>query len=53
VVNTNATSGMLASLNGMILAGTDEIQTTTSDSRLTLWEWKSGIGNNADLAPPT
>ena len=46
VVNTNATSGMLAPLNGMILAGLDDIQTTTSESRLTLWEWKSGIGSN-------
>jgi hypothetical protein len=54
VVNTNATSGMLAPLNGMILAGTDDIQTTTSESRLTLWEWKSGIGNNEGIvAPPT
>ena len=53
VVNTNATSGTLAPLNGMILAGTDDIQTTTSESRLTLWEWKSGIGNNAGVAPPT
>ena len=54
VVNTNATSGMLGPLNGMILAGTDDIQTTTSESRLTLWEWKSGIGNNEGIvAPPT
>ena len=53
VVNTNATSGMLAPLNGMILAGLDDIQTTTSESRLTLWEWKSGIGNYAGVAPPT
>jgi hypothetical protein len=53
VVNTNATSGMLAPLNGMILAGLDDIQTTTSESRLTLWEWKSGIGKNAGVVPPT
>ena len=53
VVNTNATSGMLAPLNGMILAGMDDIQTTTSESSLTLWEWKSGIGNYAGVAPPT
>jgi len=52
VVNTNATSGMLAPLNGMILAGLDDIQTTTSESRLTLWGWKSGIGNNMGVAPP-
>ncbi len=53
VVNTNATSGMLEPLNGMILTGMDDIETTTSESRLTLWEWKSGIGNNAGVAPPT
>src|SRR5829696_2025169 len=53
MVNTNATSGMLAPLNGMILAGLDDIQTTTSESRLTLWEWKSGIGKNAGVVPPT
>jgi archaellin len=53
VVNTNATSGLLAPLNGMILAGIDDIQTTTGESRLTLWGWKSGIGNNAGVAPPT
>src|SRR5215211_2072637 len=52
VVNTNATSGMLAPLNGMILAGLDDIQTTTSESRLTLWGWKSGIGKNAGVVPP-
>ena len=53
VVNTNATSGVLAPLNGMILAGLDDIQTTTSESRLTFWEWKSGIGKNAGVVPPT
>jgi hypothetical protein len=53
VVNTNATSGVLAPLNGMILVGMDDIQTTTSESRLTLWEWKSGIGKNAGVVPPT
>ena len=53
VVNTNATSGMLEPLNGMILTGMDDIETTTSESRLTLWEWKNGIGTNAGVAPPT
>ncbi len=53
VVNTNATNGMLEPLNGMILTGMDDIETTTSESRLTLWEWKSGIGNNAGVVPPT
>ena len=53
VVNTTSTSGMLAPLNGMILAGIDDIQTTTSESSLTLWEWKSGIDNNIGVASPT
>jgi hypothetical protein len=53
VVNTNATSGVLAPLNGMILVGMDDIQTTTSESRLTLWEWKSGIDNNVGIVPLT
>jgi hypothetical protein len=41
VVNTNTTSGILASLNGMILVGINEFQTTTGEGQLTLWEWKS------------
>jgi hypothetical protein len=41
VINTNATSGMLATLNGMILVGINESQTTTGEGLLTLWEWKS------------
>ena len=53
VFNTTSTSGVLAPLNGMILAGIDDIQTTTSESSLTLWEWKSGIGNNTGVASPT
>jgi len=40
-INTNATSGMLAPLNGMILVGINEFQTTTGEGLLTLWEWKS------------
>jgi hypothetical protein len=35
-------TGTLASLNGMILAGIDEIQ-LTGESNVTLWEWESGI----------
>ena len=42
-VNTNPT-GTLASLNGMILAGIDDIQ-SNSESNLTLWEWESRIGD--------
>jgi hypothetical protein len=37
----------------MILVGMDDIQTTTSESRLTLWEWKSGIDNNVGIVPLT
>jgi hypothetical protein len=47
VVHTNST-GMLAPLNGMILAGQEEFR--ADGSRLvTMWEWKSGI----PLAPTT
>lgn len=41
VVNTNTTGGMLAPLNGMILVGINEFQTSTGEGRFTLWEWKS------------
>jgi hypothetical protein len=41
VINTNTTSGMLAPLNGMILVGINEFQTSTAEGRFTLWEWKS------------
>ena len=47
-VNTNPT-GTLASLNGMILAGIDDIQ-SNSESNLTLWEWESRIGD-LDIVP--
>jgi hypothetical protein len=40
-INTNATSAMLAPLNGMILVGINEFQTSTGEGRFTLWEWKS------------
>jgi hypothetical protein len=40
VINTNTTSGMLAPLNGMILVGINEFQTSTGEGRFTLWEWK-------------
>jgi hypothetical protein len=42
-VHTNPT-GTLASLNGMILAGIDDIQ-SNGQSTVTLWEWKSRISN--------
>jgi len=47
-VNTNPT-GTLASLNGMILAGIDDIQ-SNSESNLTLWEWESRI-DDLDIVP--
>ena len=47
-VNTNPT-GTLASLNGMILAGIDDIQ-SNSESNVTLWEWESRI-DELDIVP--
>jgi hypothetical protein len=47
-VNANPT-GTLASLNGMILAGIDDIQ-SNSESNVTLWEWESRIGD-LDIVP--
>lgn len=47
-VNTNPT-GTLASLNGMILAGIDVIQ-SNGESNVTLWEWESRIGD-LDIVP--
>jgi hypothetical protein len=48
VLQTNST-GMLAPLNGTILAGIDELA-PNGDTHLTLWRWESGIplpaGNN-------
>ena len=52
VVNTNSTSGILAPLNGMILAGIGDIQTTTGESDITLWRWESGISSNSGVAAP-
>ena len=47
MVHTNST-GILAPLNGMIVAGIDDIQ-PNGDILLTFWEWESGIGNS-DIA---
>jgi hypothetical protein len=49
VFQTNST-GTLAPLNGMILAGIDDM-TSNGESRVTLWEWESGISNSG-LTPP-
>jgi hypothetical protein len=51
VIHTNSTGGTLAPLNGMILAGIDDVQPTSGESRVTLCQWKSGIGNNPGVAP--
>ncbi len=46
-VSTNP-SGPLAPLNGMILAGIDDIR-PNGESNVTLWEWESRISNFAIL----
>jgi hypothetical protein len=46
-VSTNP-SGPLAPLNGMILAGIDDIR-PNGESNVTLWEWESSISNLAIL----
>jgi hypothetical protein len=46
-VSTNP-SGPLAQLNGMILAGIDDIR-PNGESNVTLWEWESRISNFAIL----
>ena len=47
-VHTNP-AGMLAPLNGMILIGTDDIQ-SNGESNVTFWEWESRI-INLDIIP--
>jgi hypothetical protein len=49
VVHTDST-GMLAPLNGMILAGTDD--TKPEEVVITLWEWEGG-GNSTDFLSAT
>ena len=50
VIHTDST-GTLAPLDGMILAGTNE-ESPKGESSVTLWEWESGISSNAGVAPP-
>jgi hypothetical protein len=50
VIHTDST-GTLAPLDGMILAGTNE-ESPNGESSVTLWEWESGISSNAGVAPP-
>jgi hypothetical protein len=54
LVQTNSTTGMLAPLNGMILAGDVEFDAEVT-STTTLWEWQSGIPLFLPLptSPPT
>lgn len=51
VIHTDPT-GTLAPLNGTILVGTDDIH-PNGEEDITIWEWESGIGNNAGVAPTT
>ncbi len=47
-IDTNP-AGTLVPLNGMILIGTDDIQ-SNGESNVTFWEWESGI-SDLDLIP--
>jgi len=48
LIETDST-GTLAPLNGTILAGISDMQ-PNGETTVTLWEWESEIGNNADAA---
>jgi hypothetical protein len=48
LIETDST-GTLAPLNGTILAGISDMQ-PNGETSVTLWEWESGIGNNAAIA---
>jgi hypothetical protein len=43
LVNTDSTTGRLAPLDGMILAGQIEFPPEEETALVTLWEWQSGI----------
>lgn len=45
LIETDST-GTLAPLNGTIVAGISDMQ-PNGETSVTLWEWESGIGNNA------
>lgn len=49
LLDTNSTTGRLAPLDGMILAGQIEFPPEEETASVTLWEWQSGI----PLPPPT
>jgi hypothetical protein len=48
LIETDST-GTLAPLNGTIVAGISYMQ-PNGETSVTLWEWESGIGNNAGIA---
>jgi hypothetical protein len=48
LIETDST-GTLAPLNGTIVAGISDMQ-PNGETSVTLWEWESGIGNNAGIA---
>ncbi len=48
VFDANAT-GILAPFNGMIVAGIHDEQPSIQGTTITLWEWQTGIGNNAGV----
>lgn len=49
VIQTDS-AGILAPLNGMIVAGISNLQ-SNEENTVTLWEWESGIGNNGSGTP--
>jgi hypothetical protein len=51
VFQTNST-GILAPLNGMILAGIDNLS-SSGESHVTLWRWESGIMNTTSASSAT
>ena len=51
LIETDST-GTLAPLNGTIVAGISDMQ-PNGETSVTLWEWESGIGNNAGTAAAT
>lgn len=51
LIETDST-GTLAPLNGTIVAGIADMQ-PNGETSVILWEWESGIGNNAGTAPTT
>jgi hypothetical protein len=54
LVNTDSTTGRLAPLDGMILAGQIEFPPEEETASVTLWEWQSGIPlpTTATTTPP-